>query len=450
MLTFNFGDEVDRIYVNKSSEAIHVLNLGDGDDYVEVRALSGPLIINGDEGTDVVKVSTDEQMLDRINSLIAFDGGQDSANDTLVLDDSGDYHLDDVVNVTRLFVEVASMEIPEVSSPSNASTENPILPRESYLIMLRNSTGGSFNLTFTSINLTTPNIAYPTNASTIELAIRSVLIPEGSGKTCGKNGTSWCSDAAKVWQLGQSDAYLIFFVGEYLNSGIGLTLNTDGLDDFYSETFLNKTNDILAKNSDVAYTNVDELRIHMGHQDIVSNIRGTSASYTFIETQEGDDKFFVASDANENGTGAPSTTVLYGLLDYIEGDLFIQSKTGQHRLLMSDSFSDIPKGVGTNGFAVLSNSSLINLGDNVGDIFYSSFGGNWSDDVTLWMGTSDDKINVVSIPSEPGPPSRTTTSVHCGRGRDVVHVNLAAEENVGGLFVANGQVRSGEGETSSV
>ena len=56
------------------------------DDNVTIRSISGPLIINGDGGRDIVHVSSDEQKLDRINAFLAFDGGQDDDVDELVLD----------------------------------------------------------------------------------------------------------------------------------------------------------------------------------------------------------------------------------------------------------------------------------------------------------------------------------------------------------------------------
>jgi hypothetical protein len=340
-------------------------------------------------------------------------------------------------------VEVDTMDVPDVVAEDEDSVKNPILPRESFLVSLRNSTGGTFSFNLNDpitrrTGIKTAELPYTASVRQIENVLDFALIP--NHKSCGRLNTSTCSSTARVWQLGKSDTFVVVFVGERLNTGVSLALNPGNLVNFSDEIFLNETNAVVMKNSDVAYTNIDELRITLGYQgDVVGNIRGTTAD-TYIETQDGDDKFFIASDANENHATALPVRVLYGLLDYIEGDLHLNLNAGQHRLLMSDSFSAIPKGVGSNGFAVLSNSSLINLGDAVGDIFYSSLGGNWSNDVTLWMGTGDDKIDVVSIPSAPGSPSRTTTSVHCGRGRDVVHVNLAAEENVGGLFVANGQV----------
>jgi hypothetical protein len=435
VITFNFGNEDANIYVNETSEAIHVLNMGHGDDKVTIKKISGPLLVNGEEGSDSVHVSSDEHQLNKILSLLAFDGGTEGL-DSLTLDNSADLAVDDVLNVTRLLIEVESMKAAPLNdtAQSNVTAKNPILPEDSYIIMLRNSTGGSFNISFPALNLTS-SIAYPTTAGSIENTINSMLIPDT--KSCGKLNTSSCGTAVKVWQLGNSDAFVIFFVGERLNAGLELALNTSGLTDFYSETFLNETNDIISKNSDIAYTNVEKLTIIMGHQTIVSNIRGTSAE-TFLVTQEGYDKFFISSDANESALTANDTTVLYGFLDYIEEDVHIESNSGRHRLLMSDTFSTIPKGVGSNGMATLSNSALLDLGDKVGDIYYSATGGNWLDDVTLWLGQGDDEINVVSIPTK-GLPSRTTTTLHCGQGNDLVFVNLDAAENSGALFVANGQ-----------
>lgn len=435
VITFNFGNEDANIYVNETSEAIHVLNMGHGDDKVTIKKISGPLLVNGEEGSDSVHVSSDEHQLNKILSLLAFDGGTEGL-DSLTLDNSADLAVDDVLNVTRLLIEVESMKAAPLNdtAQSNVTAKNPILPEDSYIIMLRNSTGGSFNISFPALNLTS-SIAYPTTAGSIENTINSMLIPDT--KSCGKLNTSSCGTAVKVWQLGNSDAFVIFFVGERLNAGLELALNTSGLTDFYSETFLNETNDIISKNSDIAYTNVEKLTIIMGHQTIVSNIRGTSAE-TFLVTQEGYDKFFISSDANESALTANDTTVLYGFLDYIEEDVHIESNSGRHRLLMSDTFSTIPKGVGSNGMATLSNSALLDLGDKVGDIYYSATGGNWLDDVTLWLGQGDDEINVVSIPTN-GLPSRTTTTLHCGQGNDLVFVNLDAAENSGALFVANGQ-----------
>jgi hypothetical protein len=446
LVTLNLGNESNQIFVNDTSEAIHVINLdsngGLSNDNVVVTSLSGPLLINGGGGQDTVQVSSEQAKLNTIGALLMYDGGEGQDGDRLVLDNSGDFDQDNTLNVTRLTVDVHSMKLPQKGA--HTIEKNPILPRESFLVTLRNTAGvltGSFSFNIsdpTSETRTrTVELPYPSSAQEMELALESALIPDPN--SCGMLSTSLCSSSVKVLKLG-SETFVIFFLGEKLNSGVSLELNTASLENFNGEIFLNATNNFVLKNHGVAYTNLERLEVKMGHQDIVTNIRGTSAVDTFITTQEGNDKFFIASDANEDNESAASVAVLHGLLDYIDGNLHIESKSGNHMLLISDSLSTVSKGVGNAGFAILSNSSLTNLGEHIGNIYFSSSGGNWWDDVTLWLGKGDDKLNVVSIPVS-GYPSRTTTSVHAGEGRDVVHINLIESENSGGLFIANGQVR---------
>ena len=169
-------------------------------------------------------------------------------------------------------------------------------------------------------------------------------------------------------------------------------------------------------------------------------MRGTSANHTFIETQDGDDKIFISSDAMENSHSASEAETLYGLLDYIQGELHIEVNKGRHRLFVSDCFSVIPKGVGPNGFVKITNSSITDLGEEFANVFFSSSGGHWLDDFTLWFGTGDDNLLVLSIPTHETETMRITTSVHAGKGDDTIHVLLDLDEHgSGALFVANGQ-----------
>ena len=124
-------------------------------------------------------------------------------------------------------------------------------------------------------------------------------------------------------------------------------------------------------------------------------MRGTSAE-TFIVFQNGDDKAFVSSDADENVTTADSVDHLFGVLDYIEKDLHLICNGGRHRLLISDAFSSA-KGVRLNGPAVLTNSSLVNLDKNLGGIYLSANNGNWYDGISLWLGVGGDKLDIMSI-----------------------------------------------------
>jgi hypothetical protein len=433
IITFNLGDGVDSITVHSTSEAIHILNLGGQDDTVHVKSLAGPMLINGNDGNDSVYVSSDEAKLNHISALLTFDGGHDIDADVLTLNNTGDSGINDVFTITRLMVISDSLQL---KSADIFDTTNPVLPRESYLINLRNATGGNFTLSVD--NPAHPGqksiINYPTTAETIERSLTDLLLGGANAKSCGKTRTSFCADPVAVRQLGRSDTFAIFFVGERLNTGVGLSLDTSHLIDFNSERYKNNTNDILYVNSDVAYTNVEVLRVLTGYQNIVANIRGTSAE-TFFESQSGDDKVFVSSDADENATTAESVDILFGVLDYIENNLHIQCNLGRHRLLISDAFSSIAKGAELNGPAVLTKSSLENLADKLGNIYYSAMDGNWYDGITIWLGLEGDKLNISSIQAL--APNRTMTSVHSGNGSDTININVEASDY--SLFVANGQ-----------
>lgn len=321
VITFNFGEEADVLFVNETTQAIHLVNLDlterASDDYVEVRALSGPMMINSGKGSDILNISAvEEKKLDTIRALLLYDGGDDDDLDVLFLDSTGDTR-DDVITVSRGSVLVDSMIV-----PIQVEGSNPTQPINSHLVTLRNATGGFFRFTLNDpmterVGITTAQIPYPPTALQIEYAIDMALIP--NRKSCGLFETSDCASSVRVWQLGNTDTYFVVFVGERLNAGCSLALSFDDLENYSQETFNNATNDAVMQNSGVAYTNIDELYIFMGEGDIIGNIRGTSANLTHIETSSGNDKFFIGSDANENHDTASNTEVLHGLLDYIEG-----------------------------------------------------------------------------------------------------------------------------------
>ena len=308
VLMFNLGGGIDDITVENTTETINVMNMGAENDTVRVKQLSGPLLVNGQEGADTVILSSDEYKVDLIDSIFGFDGGIANEGDRLHFDNTGDnIGLDDVVNVTRGRIEVPSMEVAELDPTENVT--NPSLPRNSYIITLRQATGGSFTLTLDDIEATnrfglvTNPISYPTTARVIANEIDSVLIPDDN--SCGRDGLSFCSPSVLVYQLGSDDisqVFAIFFAGQRLNETVTLALNTDNLVDFVpetfestrldlmqttsfqgkfvdfvSETFESTRLDLIHTTSDVAYRNVDILDITTGHLDTVFNVRGTAS-----------------------------------------------------------------------------------------------------------------------------------------------------------------------------
>jgi len=57
IITFNFGDGVDLITVNNTTQAIHVMNLGGSSDTLNIKSLLGPLVVNGKDGNNTATVS---------------------------------------------------------------------------------------------------------------------------------------------------------------------------------------------------------------------------------------------------------------------------------------------------------------------------------------------------------------------------------------------------------
>ena len=233
-------------------------------------------IVRGDEGGDTVRVESPESKVNTIQALLAVDGGTGpgagNANDVdqFIIVNVGDNVLDDVLNVTRFVVEAPSMGFDDSSWS----------PDSSYWINLRGATGGSFTLeVFDPLtnNTTSEVVSFPVDERELETIIQRMIIPASvEGGSCGLHGTSKCTNAVKIWSVGE-DAFVVFFVGERLHDGVRLNMTETDLANFVPEYFQNVTNDILRQNSDVFYRNVETLDIYMGDRDVVLNIRGMAA-----------------------------------------------------------------------------------------------------------------------------------------------------------------------------
>ena len=194
----------------------------------------------------------------------------------------------------------------------------------------------------------------------------------------------------------------------------------------------------------MAYANVEDLYINIGDHDSVMNIRGTSAT-TEVTSQSGDDYVFISSDADVlDIPEAEALEVLLGWVDYMEEDLTVIAGSGRNRLMISDEKSTIAKGVGSNGPATMTSTSLTDLADELGNIYFSASGsdGLWAAGVSVWLGEGDDSLEVLSVPANSGTDLlgfSTTTRIYAGYGNDTMVVTLDADEHDGAIFFANGQ-----------
>jgi len=373
------GDGNDILTVESTPESFHKVSLGDGDDVVMVENITGPFLIYGEAGNDRVMVSSGASRLERINSLLLFDGGIEGSDeglvgDTLLLDDSGDFEVNDVVNITRLVVEVESMISPPVTNA----------PLDSFLVSLRGAMSGSFELLIDGLSSVT--VEFPVNTSVLEEAIKAELFLPSS---CGLLGDTKCSEVVKVAQIGEHLAF--FFIGEMLNEGATISFDGSNLMGFKSELFLGGANDVVAKNSDVVYANLELLEIVTGSANKVVNVRGLSSVATELNRMNGNGDFvFISSEANEIPPTASYTDFLAGWLDYLEGNLIVRAGKGRNRLMISDENSTIPKGTADAPMR-LSRDALVDIRKGVlGDIMYYADEGDWSRGIEIFLGKGDD------------------------------------------------------------
>jgi hypothetical protein len=235
----------DDITVDSTSSAVTFIDLSDGDDTIVVKDINGPLVVHGGFGQDHATVASDDQTLDKINALFAYDGGEldGPESDRLTLDNSGGVETYDRLDLSRFSIETLGMEFAQ--QPSNKDT--PSNPSDSYLINFRFATGGTFGLTVhdpVTGNTSSEEIEFPISAASLQTKIQRMIIPEEIELNgCGSEGTTKCSYAVKVLEVGT--AFGIFFIGERINEGVTLELNTTNLIGFDSDLFLNATNDIL-------------------------------------------------------------------------------------------------------------------------------------------------------------------------------------------------------------
>lgn len=200
--------------------------------------------MRGGPGSDLLNVSSPDSKLDQIQALLGFDGGSGSgiANsgelDQCVLVDTADTEVNDVLNVTRAVIEVASMGF-DGSSYS---------PEQSYWVNLRNAASGTFTLELFDPVLNTAliqDIEYPISEEDLENTIQRMIIPaEEELSSCGSQGTTKCTSVVKVRFVG-NDAFLVFFMGDKLYDGVTLNVTDKSLSNFAPEIFQNVTNDCL-------------------------------------------------------------------------------------------------------------------------------------------------------------------------------------------------------------
>ena len=237
----------DKITVDSTSNAVTYVDLSEDDDEILVKNITGPLVVHGGTGQDTCTLASEANTLDQLSALFVFDGGEldGTEYDTLTLDNSAGTEEYDVLELTRFSIETLGMDFVQQAS----TDDGPGNPSDSYLINFQDATGGTFNLTVHDpvLGTTTPlEIDFPITAATLQTKIQRMIIPEEDElDSCGSLGTSKCTNAVKVWDVGTG--FAIFFIGERINEGVTLEFDPSNLVGFESENFLNATHDILKR-----------------------------------------------------------------------------------------------------------------------------------------------------------------------------------------------------------
>jgi Ca2+-binding RTX toxin-like protein len=202
-----------------------------------------------------------------------------------------------------------------------------------------------------------------------------------------------------------------------------------------------------SRNSGVNYYDVDVLNLQLGSGSDVVNIRGTSA-VTNVFTNDGNDRVYVSSLANETEASAATTDFLLGNLDRIVGTLNLDLGAGRHVLMISDEAAIAGDGavritdqtVSAAGVSASAEIKITGLSAAPAITYKATLlTGNFADGITIWTGWGADTI-VVDGTHQRGDGAigsmRTITTLNTGLGDDKVTVSL---ESADGFFVLNTQ-----------
>ena len=368
-------------------EAVENLNLdlGTGNDQLDVRSTSATTRVQANDGADTVNVGSalhaSGQNVNEIDALLHILGGD--GYDVVYVDDSGDGS-DNTGELTATMVTGLGMGV------------GILYEAVDELNIDLGSGNDEFNVRGTS---TATHLRTHAGSDTVNVGSLSPAI----------GGT--------VHDI-QGPLYVY-------GGGDGDELNVDDRGDTADETGTLTPSRLigLGMGAGILYEAVDVLNIDLGSGDEVFNVRGTSAE-THLFTHDGDERIYVSSEA---ALGQSSwADFLRGHLDHVGGALNIHAGTGHHLLMVSDEAATVAD------TDVLISGSLIH-GLAPADITYAADdpGGDFAGGITIWTGSGGDIVSVNGSAQSPGV--ETITALNTGGGADEVTIAVTA----GGLFVLN-------------
>ncbi|MDA1273124.1 MAG: hypothetical protein O2960_03590, partial [Verrucomicrobia bacterium] len=198
--------------------------------------------------------------------------------------------------------------------------------------------------------------------------------------------------------------------------------------------------------SGITYGGLETLNLNLGSASDVLNIRGTSA-VTNILANNGNDRVYVSSLANESTAAAP-TEFLRGDLNQILGTLNLDLGDGRHLLMISDESANVGDGTAGNPVRITDQPvaglppteiTITGLTPAPAITYKAAPAGNLADGVTIWTGWGAETIFVDGAHQRGNGAIgslRTVTTLNTGLGDDSVTVDLNAAD---GFFVLNTQ-----------
>jgi Ca2+-binding RTX toxin-like protein len=369
----------------------------------------------------------------------------DPANSNLDLPHTDNFSVSRVPGALVLTFQgqYAGLSIYPADIDTSALTGTIELPPQTLSI---HATGGVFRIGLRldplnpgAVSWTQP-IAYDASADEVLAALDPLLNPA--------NATTPLTDAPNTQNVAvtrQGSVFVITFQGAAHHVRIHpLDVDASLLDLVIGEVNARGTATLGTQLEGIHYFAFEVLNIDLSAGSDIFNIRGTAAgAVTNVRSHDGDDRFYVSSQADRRPENIAGYDYLNGDLDDILGTLNIDGGAGRQVLMISDESSTVgdPAVLITDspvaGLVDLPTSEIRVVGLAPAPITFGAtpVSGNFAGGVTLWSGFGDDTITIDGTHRRDG--LRTITTLNTGLGNDSVAVALTEGED--DFFVLNTQ-----------
>ncbi|WP_228035845.1 calcium-binding protein [Oculatella sp. LEGE 06141] len=383
-LNIRLGSGHDRFEIESTHRGITDLNAGDGNDVVDIHAISGATTVRTAAGNDVVNVGNFNNTVNDINAFLTIKGG--IGFDILNVDDSGD-----TANNVGILTD----------TQINGLGMRGKIDYGTFEVLDINLGSGSDVFTIESTHETVTNLTTADGDDTVN--IEAVY-----GITTVKAGTG--NDTINI----SNPARLIDNIASqlYIKGGTGFdTLNVDDSGDTTDNTGILTDTQLtgLGMTGQIDYGSFEALSIYTGSGQDVFTVKGTHKGTTQVDTMAGNDTVNVESisGATTISTGEGNDTVNISnserLVDNISKQLTVKGGTGFDVLNIDDS------GDSNDNTGILTESQLSGLG-MAGQINYGTF-----ELLDIQTGSGNDRFTIEST-------HRGSTQLNTAEGNDTVNI----------------------------